>query len=230
MNQKQVLINLAAIANVLDEHKAYVYANSVTQVMKRVAQQHPWWQNEAGEPMYSPEAIRAEEAYVPEPDDILDNDRDDFDDGTGDMLAGRYEDIYNNWASYQEDLQAVDQKILDDKRNRHMQKGLEHLEKYKNHYSFMGEDEWMKKLEREMPNYVDFKDDVSELIFSPESIHRETYFEDPDTLHNILDAAKAAVINGTDMLAAINSVPAEGQHGSQYEGPEDLGWDGGRED
>ena len=24
----------------------------------------PWWQNEAGEPMYSPEAIRAEERYA----------------------------------------------------------------------------------------------------------------------------------------------------------------------
>lgn len=41
MNQKQVLINLAAIANVLDERKAYVYANQVTQVMKRVAQFAP---------------------------------------------------------------------------------------------------------------------------------------------------------------------------------------------
>jgi hypothetical protein len=26
----------------------------------------PWWQNEAGEPMYSPEAIWAEERYVRE--------------------------------------------------------------------------------------------------------------------------------------------------------------------
>ena len=46
-----------------------------------------WWQNEAGEPMYSPEAIRAEEMadseYEPEYDDFCDYDgyyNDDEDD------------------------------------------------------------------------------------------------------------------------------------------------------
>jgi hypothetical protein len=34
----------------------------------------PWWTNEAGEPMYSPEQIRAEESYEPDPNDAYDED------------------------------------------------------------------------------------------------------------------------------------------------------------
>tara|TARA_R110000868_G_scaffold362421_1_gene624552 strand:+ start:202 stop:396 length:195 start_codon:yes stop_codon:yes gene_type:complete len=44
------------------------------------SQPHSWWQNEAGEPMFSPEAIRAEERadseYEPEYDDYGDFDYD----------------------------------------------------------------------------------------------------------------------------------------------------------
>ena len=62
MNRKRVLADLAAVANMLDTQGSYKEANVVTEVMKRVANR-PWWQNEAGEPIASPEAIRAEENY-----------------------------------------------------------------------------------------------------------------------------------------------------------------------
>lgn len=95
----------------------------------------------------------------------------------------------------------------------------------------MGEEEWMKKLERESPRNTDLREILESYILdTPNSKHQSTWFDDPDTMHNVLDAAKNAMLSGTDVMEAINSVPAEGQHRQQYEGPEDLGWDGGRED
>lgn len=234
MNKKQILASLAAIANSLDAQGEHNSASALTDVMRRVSQSTPWWQNDAGEPLYSPEAIRTEERasddYRYEPDDYDRTDEDDFDDGTGEMLADRFNDIYNNWASHQEDLPAVEQKMYEDAWNAHLQQSAPHIEKMQSKYKG---DPDLFDADRYLVNtwhgHPEFKD-VAELIFSPKSVHRGTRFEDPDTLHNILDAAKAAVINGTDVLAAINSVPAEGQHGRQYEGPEDFGWDGGRED
>lgn len=38
-----------------------------------------WWQNEAGEPMYSPEQIRAEESWTPDPYDEYEDDFSYFD-------------------------------------------------------------------------------------------------------------------------------------------------------
>lgn len=227
MNKKKVLADLAAVANMLDTQGSYKEANVVTEVMKRVANR-PWWQNEAGEPMYSPEAIRAEENYTPEydPDAYL-SDRDrDFDDGLGEMLQDRFEGVYENWASHQKDLPVVEQKMHDDKWSAHQQSSAPEIEKRQKQYpDTFNPDQYLKNTWFA----PEFKGDVAELIFSPQSVHKDTRFEDPDTLHNILDAAKAAVMNGTDILAAINSVPAEGQYGG-YEGPEDFGWDGGRED
>lgn len=234
MDRKNVLINLAAIANKLDKHGAYREANVLTGVMKRVSQT-PWWQNEAAEPMYSPDAIRAEESYMPDPEDFADPDNDNrwmnADDGKAEARSDRFRDVYRAWLPYQSDLSVLQKKIDDDARNQHMQKGLSHLENYKNSPNFMGEEEWMKKLERESPRNTDLREILESYILdTPNSKHQSTWFDDPDTMHNVLDAAKNAMLSGTDVMEAINSVPAEGQHRQQYEGPEDLGWDGGRED
>jgi hypothetical protein len=81
MHKKLVLANLAAVANRLDERGIHDGADALTQVMQRISQ-NAWWQNDAGEPMYSPEAIRSEERadsereYDQDPGDY--NSRHDF--------------------------------------------------------------------------------------------------------------------------------------------------------
>jgi hypothetical protein len=63
--------NLIATANYLNKIGCKKSAKEVANIAKRIAQ-YPWWQNDAGEPMYSPEAIRTEERsdadYEPDPD------------------------------------------------------------------------------------------------------------------------------------------------------------------
>lgn len=191
MNKREVLVKLAAIANKLDAKGAHSSASALTDVMRRVSQANPWWQNESGEPMYSPEAIRAEESA----DSRYDGDRhdDDYsyqDDGRAEEQSERFQGVFDNWASSQEDLSVLQQKVNGDLRDM--------LEQY--------------------------------ILETPNSNHQTTWWNDPDTMHDVLDAAKIAILNDTDIMQAINSVPAEGQQGYQYEGPEDFGWDGGRED
>lgn len=92
MNKTNVMKSLVRIANKLDERGMTKEADAITDVATRVAQ-HSWWQNEAGEPLYSPEAIRAEERDWSEPD---------FDDDGYD-----YPEEYNNGPDINEMIDAL---------------------------------------------------------------------------------------------------------------------------
>lgn len=247
MNQKQVLINLAAIANALDERKAYAYANAITQVMKRVAQQpmdddylsRPWWQNEAGEPMYSPEAIRAEERasedYRYEPDDFL-NDDYDPEDGWAEEQSERFQGVFDNWAASQPDLDKAIQNFIHAEQSRYMwgngqQLELEAQKARQRIIQQSGEDTFDEKkfYDTRIPHAQGF--DLrgwmeDQILANSNSHHQTTWDGEPDTMHDILDAVKQAMIKNTNIMDAINSVPAVGSGQQHYEGREDFGWGG----
>lgn len=189
MNKKEVLIRLAAIANKLDEKGAHNSASALTDVMRKVSQANPWWQNKAGEPLYNPKAISAEES-TSYGENRYDDDNDYQDDGRAERQSERFQDVFENWASHQKDLPVLQQKVNTDLQDM--------LEQY--------------------------------ILGTPISKHQTTWWNDPDTMHDVLDAAKIAILNDTDIMQAINSVPAEGQQNYQHYGSEDFGWDGGRED
>jgi len=75
--------------------------------------QRRWWENEAGEPMYSPEAIRAEESYEPEydPDQFLSDDRDNFDNDVDEEEIYELEQKF--WGEYSK-IHPIDFKKLTD--------------------------------------------------------------------------------------------------------------------
>lgn len=239
MNKKQILASLAAIANNLDAQGAHSSASALTDVMRRVSQSTPWWQNEAGEPLYSPDAIRAEERasedYRYEPDDFL-NDDYDPEDGWAEEQSERFQGVFDNWVASQPDLDKVVQHFISGEQSQYMQANGEKLalEAEKTRQRIIqqsGEDTFDEKrfYDTRMPHAQGF--DLrgwmeDQILANPNSHHQMTWGEDPDTMHNVLDAVKQAMINNTNIMDAINSVPAEGQSGHQYEGREDFGWGG----
>jgi|GEM_PF-4190311 len=229
MDKKDVLKSLAEIANEFDKQGAFKSANVVTDVMKRVSQT-AWWQNEAGEPMYSPEAIRAEENYVPEYDPDVYNDRDDYGDVEAEARSEQFQDLYDLWASGQPDMKVVQQAYNDKLWADARADAAQHIEKMKNDpwkkHDF-NEDQYLRNKYGVSDN-PDLKDDLEQLILV-QSPHRD-WSGDPDTMHDVLDAVKQAILSGGDIKATIESVPAANTQGYAYQGPEDLGWDGGRED
>jgi len=82
--KSSLLVNLLRCSNSLDSSGFYKEADELTKLAQR-----PWWQNEAGEPLYSPEAIRAEENADSEP--YYDYDDRDFDRHPDDELETEYE-------------------------------------------------------------------------------------------------------------------------------------------
>lgn len=233
MNKKDVLKSLAEIADEFDNQGAFKSANVITQVMKRVSNT-PWWQNEAGEPMYSPEAIRAEERAMsePPPDDGSDGwwdahgDNGRFD---GEELTAKFNDVYDYWASQQPDIEALEAQYADNLMKEAVAKASPEIERRKQLYPDFDAERYLANQYWSLMN-PDLKSDLEQFIlaYSP----HQDWSGDPDTMHNILDAAKAAILGGADragIQAAVDSVPAGNKY-SQYEGPEDLGWDGGRED
>lgn len=225
MNKKTVLADLAAVANMLDEHGAHEDADVVTDVMERVSQ--TWWQNDAGEPMYSPEAIRAEERADSEreynPDDYLHDERHSMEDDRAEEQGHNYEDVFDNWAASQQDLPMIEQKLKENEWAKHQQNHAGDIEQRKQKFpDTFNEEQYLKN------NWFepDLKSTLEGYILgNSSSVHRDTWFDDPDTMHNILDAAKSAIINGTDIMSAVNSIPANGQD-THYPEREDFGWGG----
>lgn len=226
MDKKDVLKSLAEIADEFDNQGAFKSANVITQVMKRVSQT-AWWQNEAGEPMYSPEAIRAEENYVPEHDPDMYDDR-DYDDGEAEARSEQFQDLYDLWASGQPDMEVVQQAYKDKLWADARAQAAPEIEirKQRNPEDF--NEELYLRNKFCLSDNPDLKDNLEQMILV-QSPHRD-WSGDPDTMHDVLDAVKKAILSGGDIKAAIESVPVSNSQGYAYEGPEDLGWDGGRED
>ena len=226
MNKKDVLKSLAEIADEFDNQGAFKSANVITQVMKRVSQT-AWWQNEAGEPMYSPEAIHAEENYVPEHDPDMYDDR-DYDDGEAEARSEQFQDLYDLWASGQPDMEVVQQAYKDKLWADARAQAAPEIEirKQRNPEDF--NEELYLRNKFWLSDNPDLKDNLEQMILV-QSPHRD-WSGDPDTMHDVLDAVKQAILSGGDIKAAIESVPAANTQGYAYEGREDLGWDGGHED
>lgn len=226
MNKKEVLVSLAAIANGLDAQGEHNSASALTDVMRRVSQSTPWWQNEAGEPMYSPEAIRAEENFQPDYDPYVNLDgRYDSDDGTGEAQTERFNEIYDYWASQQPDMELLQAQYADNLMKEAMAQASPEIEMRKQRFPNFDGERYLTNKYWSLMN-PDLKSDLEQFVLA--NSHHKNWSGDPDTIHDILDAAKAAILNGADragIQVVVNSVL--GGEPGYYKGPEDFG---GRED
>lgn len=171
-HKSSYVLEFIKCASILDELGFYKEADQVI----KLAQNRSWWQNEAGEPMYSPEAIRAEESHQHEPeydpDSFLSEGKDDDD---GWEQSDLYNDIFDHWAKNQD------------------QSTLEMLNKKFNHPEL---------------GQLDPKAELEELILGDKrSRHHKKWDKYEPTISYILEAVKNAILNDSDIMEAINSIP-----------------------
>lgn len=230
MNKKQVLANIAAVANRLDERGRYSDANELTKIMGRIANSsfdeeftptRPWWQNEAGEPLYSPEAIRAEEmaggerGHDPEEYDGSDIDYNGYDDDDG--FHEFFKSTYQDWEPRQKDLDTVEQMYTENQKHDFLKQWGPEIEKRKLEYpeSF---DEARFIANTFRPNT--FSGDMERILDQLDDGGL-----DPEDMYRALDVAKNAVLSGVDITEAVTSFLKSGSYGGpNYQ--EDFGYFG----
>lgn len=227
--QAQIVRQLIQIANALDNKQMFVEADVVTEVMEKVAQS-PF--NEAGEPIMTAEQWRREQDIDSDPRNH-EFDPDDYRPSADDEFAERqseaFEQVFNLWAEAQDDLDKVVQTWIGDQQGAWQQEHAPIIEQRKQQYpdTFDPESYIRNKMPYAAYNF-DLKDEAEQWILAnPASQHRDWDTDDPDTMHQVLDALKQAILNHESPMTAINSVPATGSSaGDHHNYREDFGWGG----
>lgn len=235
--QAQVLRDLYSCANELDSKELFAEADAVSLVMKKLAQYGPY--NEAGEPIMSGEdwarEQRADEQSAWErqfDEDDRDDPRHMAENDRAEEQSEKFQDLFDLWASEQnpEELQYATANYVTGAKQAWMDSQASEIAMRQQRYPDTFDVN--QYINNKMPlglKHFDLKEAAEYWILGNKQSQHQNWFNDPDTMHEVLDAIKNAMLSGGDIMSAINSVPAEGQD-SYYEGPEDFGWDGGREE